>query len=298
MRPDEQAPEEDREMSSGNPSPLAPRSADSSSRIHASPVLYHDPVGTCPYCGAALSGHLFFCQVCGKAYREAPGSKAMPPPKTISDLIAERAPSFWPVLWSLAIALFVAIILSFLLFFGDDYFHPYSLVISTITLGLTTTVLTVKYFSFLNVALKRIGFDRGEAWLGLLLLFPLLGLNWLWHGPVLEGLGADDRVLDYDLLGLSVVGSLLFLCILPSITEEISFRGLLQPMLGAARGEKTALLLVSTIFAAFHFSAYSFPYLFLVGLLLGWVRWKTGSLYPPILLHFVHNTFVVLLMTP
>ena len=31
----------------------------------------------------------------------------------------------------------------------------------------------------------------------------------------------------------------------------------------------------------------------LAGNLLGWVKWKTGSLYPSILLHFLHNLIVL-----
>ena len=31
----------------------------------------------------------------------------------------------------------------------------------------------------------------------------------------------------------------------------------------------------------------------LVGLLLGWVKWKTGSLYPSMLIHFLHNYIVL-----
>jgi ABC-2 type transport system permease protein/sodium transport system permease protein len=32
-----------------------------------------------------------------------------------------------------------------------------------------------------------------------------------------------------------------------------------------------------------------------VGLVLGWVRWRTGSLLPGIVLHALHNTFVILI---
>jgi membrane protease YdiL (CAAX protease family) len=44
---------------------------------------------------------------------------------------------------------------------------------------------------------------------------------------------------------------------------------------------------------ALHFSVMSAPYLFAVGMLLGWAKQKTGSLYPSIVIHFLHNFLVI-----
>jgi membrane protease YdiL (CAAX protease family) len=44
---------------------------------------------------------------------------------------------------------------------------------------------------------------------------------------------------------------------------------------------------------ALHFSVLSAPYLLLVGMLLGWAKLKTGSLYPTMLIHFLHNFIVI-----
>ena len=56
---------------------------------------------------------------------------------------------------------------------------------------------------------------------------------------------------------------------------------------------RTAITLSAGLFALMHFSVLSAPYLFLVGLLLGWARWRTGSLYPSMVAHFVHNLVVL-----
>ena len=53
------------------------------------------------------------------------------------------------------------------------------------------------------------------------------------------------------------------------------------------------LALASALFTMLHFSVISAPYLFAVGMLLGWTKYRTGSLYPSILLHFLHNYVVV-----
>jgi membrane protease YdiL (CAAX protease family) len=37
----------------------------------------------------------------------------------------------------------------------------------------------------------------------------------------------------------------------------------------------------------------SAPYLALAGALFGWLKWKTGSLYPAMAAHFAHNFIVI-----
>ena len=54
-----------------------------------------------------------------------------------------------------------------------------------------------------------------------------------------------------------------------------------------------AVLIASALFMALHFSVLSAPYLLLVGMLLGWAKLKTGSLYPSMLIHFLHNFIVI-----
>jgi membrane protease YdiL (CAAX protease family) len=57
------------------------------------------------------------------------------------------------------------------------------------------------------------------------------------------------------------------------------------------------VIVASALFAGMHFSVISFPYLFLVGMLLGWTKWKTQSLYPSMLIHFLHNLIVIELLS-
>ena len=54
-----------------------------------------------------------------------------------------------------------------------------------------------------------------------------------------------------------------------------------------------AMVLASALFVTLHFSILSAPYLFALAMLLGWTKYKTGSLYPAMLIHFLHN-YVVL----
>jgi membrane protease YdiL (CAAX protease family) len=87
------------------------------------------------------------------------------------------------------------------------------------------------------------------------------------------------------------------LCLIPGITEEIAFRGLIQHWLHTVLRPWRAILLASALFTALHLSILSAPYIFLLGMLLGWVKWKSRSLYPSMLMHIAHN-LVLLVVFP
>lgn len=217
----------------------------------------------------------------------------MPVPQSQKEIIEEHAPDFWPVFWSFAVALFVAVILSFLFFGRDQEYHAYSLVFQSLVLLGVTVVLSCKHHRLLRKQLQNPGFQHASAWVGLALLAPLLTINWFWHGPFLRALGHHEYFGTFEKIGLDGPGLWILFCIFPGIIEEIGFRGLLQPMLMQALPKYKAMLIVAAMFAGIHLSVYSFPYLLLVGLYLGWLREQTRSLYPCMLAHALHNAFVI-----
>ncbi len=142
----------------------------------------------------------------------------------------------------------------------------------------------------------RFGFTHPAAWLGLLMLGPLLLVNYGYHSWIIDLIGEDAAVSHWAKLSEAGLdhGSILFgMCVFPAVTEEIAFRGLLQEWLQRAIKPKRAIIVASFLFTALHFSIISAPYLFCVGAVLGWMKWKTGSLYPSIILHFFHNFIVI-----
>jgi membrane protease YdiL (CAAX protease family) len=145
----------------------------------------------------------------------------------------------------------------------------------------------------LAVQFKRFGQHRWEAVVGVAALAPLLGINYLYHDwirELFEGERLSEQVAEAQ---IPTAVAIITFCVLPAILEEIAFRGLLQHWLHIAVKPITALLLASALFAALHFSLVSFWYLFLVGMLLGWLRYRTGSLYPAMVVHFLHNLIVL-----
>lgn len=106
---------------------------------------------------------------------------------------------------------------------------------------------------------------------------------------------ATEKMLNVDTIG-GLLFNLLIIALIPSIGEELTFRGVLQQSL--TRGLKNphvAILLSAAIFSFIHFQFYGFlPRMFL-GLLLGYMFYVTSSLWMSILMHFVNNGTAVVL---
>ena len=75
------------------------------------------------------------------------------------------------------------------------------------------------------------------------------------------------------------------------IVEEIAFRGLLFGALAKAHvNEHLVVVITALVFALFHFEPKRFLILFIIGMILGEVRRRTGSTSAAIVAHVVNNT--------
>lgn len=101
-------------------------------------------------------------------------------------------------------------------------------------------------------------------------------------------------------IGVNQTGFVLVLFVLMAmfgapIVEEIAFRGLLYGALAKAHvNEHLVVLITALVFALFHFEPKRFVILFVIGLILGEVRRRTGSTSAAIVAHIVNNTPAVL----
>lgn len=74
------------------------------------------------------------------------------------------------------------------------------------------------------------------------------------------------------------------------IGEEMVFRGFLQQYLEDYWGDITRAILATSLFFAFiHFNPYWAIQIYIMGLLLGYLSWKTKSIYPSIIVHVAIN---------
>ena len=105
---------------------------------------------------------------------------------------------------------------------------------------------------------------------------------------------ALEKMLNTDTFG-GLLLNLLIIALIPAVGEELTFRGVLQQSLTRKMNPHVAIILSAAIFSFIHFQFYGFfPRMFL-GMLLGYIFYISGSLWPCILMHFVNNGTVVVL---
>jgi len=89
---------------------------------------------------------------------------------------------------------------------------------------------------------------------------------------------------------LDALVSLAVIAILPGLCEELVVRGVLLPSLIRPLGLFGAVTGSAFLFAAMHADPYRFLFTFTVGFVLGLLRLRTSSLWPPIFAHVTLNT--------
>jgi membrane protease YdiL (CAAX protease family) len=95
--------------------------------------------------------------------------------------------------------------------------------------------------------------------------------------------------------GIQRVVILLSVAVLPAIFEELSFRGVLQPLLIKATGSAFwGIAITAVVFSAIHFQFYGFLPRVLLGALFGWLAHRSGSLVPGMAAHFVNNAMAAI----
>ncbi|MFW5882389.1 MAG: CPBP family intramembrane glutamic endopeptidase [Planctomycetota bacterium] len=124
--------------------------------------------------------------------------------------------------------------------------------------------------------------------------FALLAIGWLELLFAVEP-GLRDRELISRLVDNAGLPSVLFMVALcPAFFEEIGFRGLLQSRLTAIYGLRQGLLFTATMFALAHGLTLALPILFALGLYLCWLRLRSDSLWPVIVMHMVYNSLIII----
>lgn len=82
---------------------------------------------------------------------------------------------------------------------------------------------------------------------------------------------------------------------IPAIAEELLFRGLVQDAVTARFSPAAGLWASALLFALLHRSLLAFPQMLAIGLVLGRLRQRSGSLMLPIIFHAFYNFAVLVL---
>jgi len=248
----------------------------------------------CKYCGGSLDLRYHFCVHCAVTYRapdENVYGKGPPFVRSLEWRISTEGRA--------AVNLFCILAMGLICLAGLRYaMGKEQLGLSLILTDLFVAALTIGFAAsnWRSIAHLFGGVRVNSALaLSLPILAILLCVNKGYHDFLSSILGIKKEDTEIgEILG-SLDPAILFvtICVFPAIFEEIGFRGLVQEKMVLAAGPVLGFAATSVLFVALHSSILSAPYLFLLAWFLSWVRARTGSLYPPMLLHFVHNFVVV-----
>jgi membrane protease YdiL (CAAX protease family) len=134
-----------------------------------------------------------------------------------------------------------------------------------------------------------------------LMVMPAVAVTgWLIH-RFWEDPGGSNPLLEQVLTsndGAAVACFALTAVVLAPLFEETLFRGVLLPVLGERTGAWGAVVISAAVFALAHLSLSELAPLFVLGVGLGWLRWRSGRLACCSLMHALWNgfTFVNLLL--
>jgi len=156
-----------------------------------------------------------------------------------------------------------------------------------------------------RLTLQALGFrsfDVGSAlfWIGGLIL-AFFAINGLYQDVItmfhLHLQTNDQYILEQSKNApISTYATLLASVLIAPFCEEVFFRGFV--FMGLLRGMPPAwaIVLSSLIFAVAHADPGSFAVLFLIGLALAFLRWRTHSIWPSMILHLLNNGIGALLI--
>ena len=124
-------------------------------------------------------------------------------------------------------------------------------------------------------------------WCVLAALGALIPSVWIQeHMPELPNIveGEFDMIMK-DRWGYLVVG------LLAPLAEEMVFRGaVLRSLLRWKENPWIGIVISAVLFAVIHMNPAQMPHAFLIGLLLGWMYYRTDSIVPGVVYHWVNNT--------
>ena len=249
-----------------------------------------------------------FCGACG-APRERPGPCAscgeVPvreprPPRSPLEVIREerrtreRETQTLVHAVGLWLVLLVAVLSSgmFAAAFGDD--EAAAMLAASVLFGFVVGVAYWQHRGVVDPLLRVHGIDSNSWWLPLavfgglavFMIAYLIGLDAI--GARLEDASEPFRAAGWPVWSMFVLGAL---C--PGVFEEVAFRGVIQTQLGRLMSARDALLVQAIMFSILHLAPLSFVSHFVMGAGFGYLRLRTGSLWPGIAVHALWNASVI-----
>ncbi|MEX1376819.1 MAG: type II CAAX endopeptidase family protein [Eubacteriales bacterium] len=121
----------------------------------------------------------------------------------------------------------------------------------------------------------------------------ILLVGWTWFLETVGYRVSEASLPTVDNFQVFIV-ALVSIALVPAIFEEMIFRGILQKGILRNAKPRTAILISSVLFMLMHLSVESMPFTFIMGCILGYLAYRTGSIIPSMMLHFVNNSIAVI----
>lgn len=176
----------------------------------------------------------------------------------------------------------------------------YSYCTNNRTIPISTTVLS-DYDPYVVSHLFQTPKKIEHYWLTAKALLLDFIIGWLILIYAIFGLGADpstfQSIIPLDANFLSLVISLIAIAVFTPIIEELLFRGYVLDVLSEAYGKWFSIIVSAILFALIHVDPLRVFNAFFGGVIYGYVRVQTNSLWPSIILHSLWNAHLIILVT-
>lgn len=165
--------------------------------------------------------------------------------------------------------------------------------------------------------LNYLGFKNMQPWalLGIVTMFTILPFNTLiteWNESFTlpESMAGLEKIMreaqelaekvTEQMLSVNGIGGLLINIVmigaLAAIGEELFFRSVLQPFfIRICKNPYIGIAVTAMVFSAVHFEFYGFIPRIVLGFMLGYMYYLSGSIWSSILMHLVNNSTIVVL---
>ena len=203
----------------------------------------------------------------------------------------------WSSIISMLVGLFLLLMLTATVVNSEEAFLP----VFTISAGVLALIVSQNVFPKEEVK-KLLSFENNIdtwkliGWVILLDIFVILPLHAAFTLLVFPDAEQQEVInLFKESSGISLIILALTVSIFTPFAEEFLFRGFILGMLLKRYSPVTSIVISSFIFSIAH-EPIAMALAFGGGCLYGWLRIKTGSIYPSMIAHALWNSFITLVV--
>jgi uncharacterized protein len=172
--------------------------------------------------------------------------------------------------------------------------HLAAMIVADIALGVTTLTAIMLRWRIVRSSVERPGF----TWPLLAVVLGAAAPIFLAVHFVVRGLSVAFSSIDKgylaDFRGIHVGWAYVIIALNAAVLEELAFRGVIYTILRKYIRLNEAMIVTSFAFAILHLSVLGLLTHVGLGMYFCWLRERSGSVYPCMLAHFLHNTLVLL----